>query len=218
MEHLRALRKKAVDQPSTKTNKALADASTKGRAAQIRYRQKVGQIKARSNALFTKELLEKGLQVAISCEHLGTVEALRQELASMKIAAAEFTGQNRNTREEERQAFQRGEKLVILFTPAEGFNLQSRDAGVAGATTAPRATLVAEPRWPPKKALQVEGRCHRDHQLAPVYYSYAEHTVDEQVISAVLAGMRDTKVLMGDSVRHFAAMSAALGVPMVLQD
>lgn len=216
MTHLDAVRKKAATS-GKQPGKALSEANAKGRAAQIRYRQKAGQIKARGNALFAKELLAKGLQVAISCEYLGTVEELRDTLASMKIDVAEFTGQNRDTREEERLAFQRGEKPVIIFTPAEGFNLQSSDRGVEGASDVPRATLVAEPRWSPKKALQVEGRCHRDHQLAPVYYSYAEDTVDEKVISTALEGMRDTKVLMGDSVTHFAGLSKALGVPLVLQ-
>src|SRR5699024_2491041 len=198
--------------------KALSEASAQGRAAQVRYRQKAGQIKARGTALFTKELLAKGRQVAISCEYIGTVEAVREALAASGIEAAEFTGQNRNERESHRVAFQRGEVSDIIFTPAEGFDLHANDSGVQGASRVPRAIVVAEPRWSPKKALQVEGRCHRDHQLAPVYYSYAEETVDEKVISASLAGMRDTKVLMGDSVAHFASLSQALGVPLVLSD
>lgn len=218
MERLDALRRKAADPSAPSPGKALSEASAKGRAAQIRYRQKAGQIKARGNALFAKELLGKGMQVAISCEYLGTVEAIREALAGMKIEAAEFTGQNRETREEDRLAFQRGDKRVIIFSPTAGFNLQASDEGVPGASTAPRATVVAEPRWSPQMALQVEGRCHRDYQLAPVYYSYAEGTVDEKVIRRALEGMRDTKVLMGDNLDHFAGLSSALGVPLVLQD
>lgn len=218
MDRLDALRVQASTSPEKRVSEALADARAKGRAAQIRYRQKAGQIKARGNALFAEELLAKGLQVAISCEYLGTVEAIQEALGGMGIEAAEFTGQNRQAREGEREQFQRGEKRVIVFTPAEGFNLQANDGGVAGASTAARATIVAEPRWSPKKALQIEGRCHRDHELAPVYYSYAEGTVDEKVISAALSGMRDTKTLMGDSVEHFQGLSRALGVPLVLGD
>lgn len=218
MQHLEKLRAQAEDPSKKQPGKALADANAKGRAAQIRYRQKAGQIKARGNALFARELLNKGLQVAVSCEYMGTVEAIRDALTAMGVDAAEFTGQNRETREDDRLAFQRGDKRVIIFSPAEGFNLQASDGGVDGASDAPRATIVAEPRWSPKKALQVEGRCHRDHQLAPVYYSYAEGTVDEKVITTALAGMRDTKVLMGDSVAPFAGLSRALGVPLVLQD
>jgi len=217
MEHLERIREKSASQNGN-VGKALSEASAQGRAAQVRYRQKAGQIKARGTALFTKELLAKGRQVAISCEYIGTVEAVREALAASGIEAAEFTGQNRNERESHRVAFQRGEVSVIIFTPAEGFDLHANDSGVQGASRVPRAIVVAEPRWSPKKALQVEGRCHRDHQLAPVYYSYAEDTVDEKVISASLAGMRDTKVLMGDSVAHFASLSQALGVPLVLSD
>lgn len=218
MEHLKALREKAADPSQPTPAKALAEAKMKGRAAQVRYRQKAGQIKAQGNALFTRELLSKGLQVAISCEHMDTVEAIREALATMKIDTAEFTGRNRGSREEERVAFQRGEKKVIIFSPAEGFDLHASDESTPGASDAPRATLVAEPRWSPRKALQVEGRCHRDHQLAPVYYSYAEGTVDENVITRSVEGMKDTKTLMGDSLEHFKGLSEALGVPMVVQE
>lgn len=218
MERLEALRRKAADPTQPKPGTALSEANAKGRAAQIRYRQKAGQIKARGNALFARELLAKGLQVAISCEYMDTVAAIREALASMKIETGEFTGQNRGTREEERLAFQRGEKKIIVFSPAEGFDLHASDGSVPGATDAPRATLVAEPRWSPKKALQVEGRCHRDNQLAPVYYSYAEGTVDESVITRAVEGMADTKTLMGDSLDHFTGLSDALGVPLVLRD
>lgn len=218
MAHLEKVRRQADSMNGKAPGTALSEANTKGRAAQVRYRQKAGQIKARGTALFVKELLTKGLQVAISCEYIGTVEAVRDALGSLGVSAGEFTGQNRQDREEQRIAFQRGEVPVIIFTPAEGFNLHANDGGIEGASSTPRAIVVAEPRWSPKKALQVEGRCHRDHQLAPVYYSYAEDTVDEKVISTSLAGMRDTKVLMGDSVAHFATLSEALGVPLVLRD
>lgn len=218
MKQLEAARRASTSQAGTGQGGGVAKAQAKGRAAQVRYRQKVGQVKARGNARFAKDLIGKGLQVAISCEFIDTVNALHEALSGMGVDVAEFTGQNRATREEERIAFQRGEKPVIIFTPAEGFNLQANDGSVEGASSTPRATIVAEPRWSPKKALQIEGRCHRDHELAPVYYSYAESTVDEDVISAALAGMRDTKMLMGDSIEHFKGLSKALKVPLLLGD
>lgn len=218
MDHLETLREKATGAKGTKPAEALATAKAKGWAAQTRYRQKVGQIKARGNALFAKELLNKGLQVAISCIYIGTVDALRDELTSLGIETAEFTGQNRETREHERQAFQRGEKPVIIFTPPAGVNLQASDEGVPDSTSNPRATIVAEPRWSPKGTLQVEGRCHRNHQLAPVYYSYAENTVDHKVITTAIEGVKDTKTLMGDSTKHFVGLSKALGVPLLLEE
>lgn len=199
-------------------SKAVSAARARGLAAQTRYRQKIGQIKAHGIALFTKELLAKGLQVAISCQYIGAVDAIRDELGSMRVETAEFTGRNRTVREGERLAFQRGEKKVIVFTPTESISLHANEEGVQGASSAPRAMVVAEPRWSPKKALQVEGRCHRDYQIAPVYYTYAENTVDERVIRTVVDGMQDTKVLMGDTVDQFAGMADALGVPLVLQE
>lgn len=216
MEQLKRIEDRAAADPSSMQNAALGEARARGAAAQMRYQQKIGLIKARSNVEFSRTLLENGRQVAISARFTATVNALVQHFAEAGIECATFTGQNRETREAERLAFQRGEKRVIVFTPTEGFNLQANDAAVEGASSAPRVTLIAEPRWSPRAALQVPGRAHRNGEAAPVYFGYAEGTIDERVMKRCTEGMRNMKMMMGDSTGVFAGLAEALRVPMVL--
>lgn len=138
--------------------KANAADRAKGLAAQTRYRQKAGQVRAEGTAQFVAELVAKGRQVAISCEYIGTVDALVEHLTALKVPVTTFTGQNPDQREDNRIAYQRGQFKAIIFTPTEGFNLHAGDHAVSG-NDVPRVTVVAEPRWSPKKALQAEGRC-----------------------------------------------------------
>lgn len=193
------------------------DAQAKGLVAQIRYRQKVGMLKAHGNARFVQQMLENDKQVAISCEFMSTVKKYQEELAALGIEAAIYTGKNRDTREQERIAFQRGEKKVIIFTPTAGFNLQAGDSSVPGATDTPRVQLCAEPRWSPDPAVQAEGRTHRNYKLAPVYYSYAVDTQDEAVITRCIQGMNDMKKLLGDKETQLRGLAQALGIALFME-
>lgn len=196
--------------------RAAATARARGLAAQTRYRQKAGILRAAHTADFIADMVSKGRQVAVSCEYLGTVEAVVAALQALRVDAVTFTGQNRESREDDRLAFQRGEVPVIVFTPAEGFNLHAGDTMVGGSTT-PRVTVVAEPRWSPKKALQCEGRSHRNAADAPCYYLYATDTVERDVLRTVIEGMDDTAVINGDDTEPFSALlSGVLGVPVVM--
>lgn len=197
--------------------RARAAAHARGLAAQLRYRQKAGQLRAAATAAFAAEMVAKGCQVALSAEFLGTVERLREALEALNVSVVTFTGANREDRENERIAYQRGDAQAIIFTTTEGINLHAGEKAIGG-NTAPRRTVVAEPRWSPRKALQCEGRSQRDGQAAPVYYTYATDTVEEKVIRTVLAGMQATATINGDDLRQFTGLASALGVPSVLND
>lgn len=219
MDELKKARE-AASQPgaTAAVKRAAAAAKDRGWAAQTRYQQKVGVIKASGNADFAKTLLDRDMQVAISCRFHGAVEAIQERMVSMGIQPAIFTGNNIETREDERLAFQRGEKRVIIFTTSSAINLHASDTGVQGASSAQRGMIIAEPRWSPDPALQVEGRCNRDGQIAPVFYGYAEGTIDERVITRSVEGMLNTKRMLGDSTDGLTDLAAALGVPTVLKD
>lgn len=182
-----------------------AAAATRGAAAKVRLRQKAGQIRAAGTAAFVAEKVSAGFQVAISAEYLGTVERIHDALAAKGIRVTTFTGANRDTRDEQRLAYQRGQYQVIIYTPTEGFNLQAGDTTVGG-NNLPRLTVIAEPRWSPEKTLQAEGRAHRNGQNAPVYYTYAVGTVEYDVLTAELRGMRNTAMLNGDSTTALDAL------------
>lgn len=196
------------------SGKEIAALKAKGLAQQTRFRQKAGVIRAPGTAAFASEFVNKGYQVAISAEHLDVVDALREELERKNVPVAVFTGQNREVREAERVAYQRGEKKVIIFTPAEGFNLHAGEEAVGG-NTAPRVTMVAQPRWSPGKALQIEGRGQRNGTTAPVYYLYAEGTVEEDVIKRCVDGMQSIGTINGDDTQPFEGIKEALGVHTV---
>ena len=208
---LAAIDRKIKSTSSGKTKSALR---AKGLAEQTRYRQKAGQVRASGTAAFVAEMLEKGYQVAVSAEYLGTVNRVQEELERLNISPALFTGENRETRESERIAYQRGEKQVILYTPTEGFNLHAGDTSVGG-NDVPRVTVVAEPRWSPIKAFQSEGRGQRNGTNAPVYYVFASGTVEETVIKRCIDGMENIGKINGDDTKPFEGLKEALGVPVV---
>lgn len=193
---------------------AAASARAKGAAAQIRYRQKAGEIRAAGTAEFALEMVRKNRQVAISCEYLGAVHKIEEHLRSRNVTPAIFTGENRDERESHRLAFQQGRAPVIIFTPAEGFSLHAGEES-SRATLTPRVTIVAQPRWSPKKALQIEGRGQRNGQSAPCYYPFAAGTAEANVIRAMIHGMKDTGTINGDDTQAFVGLAEALDVPFV---
>lgn len=201
----------------TLTGAAAATSRAKGLAAQIRYRQKIGQIMATHVADHAATLVASGVQPVIACEFLGTANAVSEALRSHGVNVALFTGANRETREQERIDFQQGRRPVMVFTVAEGVNFQAGEAATT-ATMNPRVTIIAEPRWSPIKALQVEGRAHRDGQSAPAYYAYATGTVAEKVITVVLDGMMNIGQIMGSDTRPFGGLATALGVPALIEE
>lgn len=212
-------REKRANATKSKSSKARAQANaqarTKGLAAMTRYRQKAGLVRAPGTADFAVEMIRKGRQVAISCEYTGTVNQLVEELQKRHVEVATYTGENRETREDDRIAYQRGEVKVIIYTPTEGFSLHANERAVGGNDT-PRVTVVAEPRWSPKKALQAEGRSQRDGNSAPVYYSYALGTVEQKVIKKVIWGMKNTSMVNGEDVAPFDGLADTLEVPFLV--
>lgn len=205
----------ASPQSSAERKQASKEAATlrmRGQSAKIRYRQKAGLLRAPHTADFINTMIDKGMQVGVSCEYLATVEALRVHLENKGIHVATFTGENRESREDQRVAFQRGECPVILYTPVEGFNLHAGETAVSG-NDVPRIGVVAEPRWSPRRALQAEGRQQRDGRSAPCYYLYAAGTAEERVLQVVVPGMAGTLAMMGDNVEPLAALCTAMGMP-----
>ncbi|BDZ52507.1 helicase (plasmid) [Frondihabitans sucicola] len=134
------------------------------RAAQIRYRQKAGLIRAAQSVEYIKTLLDSGVQVAVNCEYRGTVSAIEEHLRAAKIEPALFLGGDPH-REDQRVAFQQGKHQVIIFTPPEAFSLHAGERAVGG-NTVPRALFVAEPRWSPRSGLQIEGRTQRNGEAS----------------------------------------------------
>lgn len=180
-------------------------AAMRGAAAKMRFRQKAGQLRAHGVADFVAEKVSAGYQVSVSAEFIGTVDRIAKALTAKGVRTTTFTGENRQARDENRLAYQRGEYQVLIYTPTEGFNLHAGETAVGG-NSVPRLTIIAEPRWSPDKTLQAEGRAQRNGTEAPVYYLYALGTVELDVLSVELNGMRNAAVINGDDTSSITAM------------
>lgn len=183
-----------------------------GRAAALRFRQKASLIRVPGTVDLILDLLENGHQVAVATEFHETADAIIASLAGVKVAAGEYTGRNSATREQERLAFQRGHRKVIVFSVTEGISLHQGEALGDGttATDVPRATIVHDPRYSGIESIQLEGRCHRDGQKANVYYTFGANTIEERVVHTLVSKVLSTKMMVGDDVTAVRELEAVL--------
>lgn len=183
-----------------------------GQAARLRFRQKASLIRVPGTVDLILDAVENGHQVAVSVEFLETADAIRDALAAAKIGVAEYSGRNTATREQERIAFQRGHRQVIVFTVTEGISLHQREQLPDGtlATDVPRTAIVHDPRYSGLDSLQIEGRTHRDGQASNIYYAFAAGTVEEHIVRTLVGRVLSTKAMVGDDVSAVRALEAML--------
>ena len=178
--------------------------------AALRFRQKASLLRVEHTARHASELVAEGMQVAISVQFIETADAISEALQRHGIETARITGQEgANQREEERVAFQQGEKLACLFTVTEGISLHAGEQAV-DATDNERALLVHDLRWSALDMAQIEGRCHRDGQNAVGYYLFADETVETRVAEAVLGRLADMGTMLGDDTVGLDALLEAV--------
>ncbi len=165
-------------------------------AATLRLRQKGSLVRAAGTTELALELLESGHQVAISVAFAETLEALRASLEAEKHRCAVIHGRiPAAEREQERLAFQRGDKRVCLFTVEEGISLHQGEHN-----DAPRSEIIHDLRWSAIQMAQIEGRCHRDGKFAQVYWVYADDTIEERIARVVARRLQSMKEMIGDDV------------------
>jgi hypothetical protein len=176
-------------------------------AAALRLRQKSSLIRVESTVELVHELLDNGHHVAISVAFIETLEAIRDALAGDKVACAEVHGRlGPGEREAERLRFQRGEVPVVLFTVEEGISLHQGEHD-----DAPRSEVIHDLRWSAIQMAQIEGRCHRDGRFAPVYWAYADETIEERIAGVVCGRIEAMKAMVGDDVSTVREIAGLLG-------
>jgi hypothetical protein len=57
---------------------------------------------------------------------------------------------------------------------------------------------------------QIEGRCHRDGRFAPVYWTYADATVEDKIARVVAGRLQAMKEMIGDDVETLREIEALL--------
>jgi len=171
-----------------------------GLAATLRFQQKASLITAPETSDFANDLLDNGLQVAISVRFIETLDAIKESLEKSGWTVAEFSGRNNLERENERLRFQRGEAQVILFTVEEGISLHAKEQLASGqkATANQRALLIHDIRYSSIAMSQILGRATRDGELAKAYYMYAEDTIESKILKVMLGKMKNMRSLSGD--------------------
>jgi hypothetical protein len=180
--------------------------------AALRFRQKASLLRVDETVQHALELLDEGLQVAISVQFIETAEAIvaQLEAAKPRVECARITGSlSAQAREDDRIAFQQGLKPACVFTVTEGISLHAGEMAV-DATSNERAMIMHDLRWSALDTAQIEGRCHRDGQNAVAYYVFAEDTVEERVAQAVLGRLADMGAMLGDDTVGLDVLLAAV--------
>jgi SNF2 family DNA or RNA helicase len=174
--------------------------------AALRLRQKASLLRCKQTALLAIDLVEQGLQVAISTQFLETGSLITAELEKARVKVSNINGGlNATIREEQRIEFQQGKRPVVVFTVTEGISLHAGESAVA-ASDNKRVLLLHDMRWSALDVAQIEGRCHRDGENAAAWYLYAPETVEEKVASAVLHRLEDMGSMLGDDTTGLEAM------------
>lgn len=168
--------------------------SSNAMVAALRFRQKASLLRVDHTVEFARDLLEGGMQIAISTQFLDSAKAIAEALPGSVVISGEI---GPDEREASRVAFQRGDAKVAVFTVTEGISLHAGELAIGGCN-AERALLIHDLRWSALDMAQIEGRCHRDGQKAVAYYMYADDTVEERVASAVITRLSDMATMLGD--------------------
>jgi hypothetical protein len=168
--------------------------SSNALVARLRLRQKASLLRTAATVDLAVELLEQGLQVAISVSFLETLEILRDALAHEGYPCSEIHGAlNGAGKEAQRLDFQHGRKRVCVYTVEEGISLHQGEHN-----DAPRANLIHDLRWSAIQMKQIEGRTHRDGRFSQVYWMLGADTVEEQLAEVVAGRMRSMSLMQGD--------------------
>lgn len=169
-------------------------------AQQLRFRQKSSMIRTTSTVDHIESFLENGQQVAVSVEFMESIDKMKTILEKKGYVCVEYTGRNEAVRERERIKFQKGQAHVIFISVVQGVSLHAGELLPDGthATKTPRVMLCHDIRYSSLSMLQIEGRTHRDGQMANVYYLFAHQTVEEKIAHVMIERMKGVLTIMDD--------------------
>jgi len=161
------------------------------KASVLRY--KISQIKVPHTVTFVKDLLQQGnCKVAIFCEFLKTIETIKESLDPG--TALVLTGETSpEDRERIMHEFRYGPAQVIIFNIHQSINLEqpSKDHPK-------RYQVNHDIPWSGIKAIQANGRCHRNGMHCIIYNVYGMGTIDERIVARMSDRCRYIAKLAGD--------------------
>jgi len=168
--------------------------SSNALVAQLRMRQRMSIIRLDRTFDHAMDLLEEGIQVAISVQFSETSDELVKRFTAKKIQSVTIDGRlEKNAREKNRLSFQHGHVPVVVFTVEEGISLHQGQHN-----DVPRACIIHDLRWSALQMGQIEGRCHRDGKYAQAYWMFGADTVEAKIAKVVAGRVKHMKTIMGD--------------------
>lgn len=169
---------------------------SKGIAAMMRMRQKAGLIKAGHIAEYAKYCVEDlEEQIVITTVFHNTAEVIAEKLDKLGIESVTITGKdNAQDKESKRLAFQQGNAPVAITSITTGISLHSNEESIKGSTTA-RRMIIADVHFSPVEHTQLEGRINRNGQSGIIVIPMLADTIDEKVVSRLLAGINTQSIL-----------------------
>lgn len=172
-------------------------------SSKIRLRQQASWLRIPNTADMAMELLEQGKQVAISVAFLDSLHGLAQIFREKGIEPATIHGKNSKAENEtNRLDFQHGRTPVAIFTVEEAISLHQGEHN-----DAPRVLLLHDVRWTARQLAQIEGRCHRDGALAPVWWLVGEGTIEMEIAHVMGQRLASMKSLVGDDTADAEAIT-----------
>ncbi|WP_201265252.1 helicase-related protein [Rhodococcus sp. P1Y] len=189
------------------------------RAATLRFRQKCSYLRIPSSADQVRAWVRDGNQVFVSMFYRESVSSLAETLREEGLDVAVVDGSMSSAAQEtEIRRFQTGAARVIVSTTTSAINLHSNELLLpeqstrvtpqaplqATSTSAPRVTLIHDPRWTPIDIRQIEGRANRidkdhNHTTSTCYYGYAEGTVEEEMVLTGIERIADLGSIVGQA-------------------
>ena len=178
------------------------------RGADMLFRKKASILRVPGTLDFVEDLVEAGLQVAVSVFFLDSARAIAAGCAARGIRCAAITGgASARRNEEERVAFQTGRASVIVSTATESISLHQ---GEMPGGEKVRATAIHDLRINAIDTRQVEGRTNRDGRSSVIHYAYAEGTVEEAMCLRIVERMAAMEGMAGDDTSLVEALAAAI--------
>lgn len=172
----------------------------------VRLRQQSSLIRVPSTTQLCLDILEQRTKPCVSVAFRQTQTDLVERLQKEGVRVAFIHGsQNAMEKERQRLNFQQGRADVIVFTVEEAISLHQGEH-----EDVPRILLVHDVRWSAIQMSQIEGRAHRDGQLAPAWWLAAEQTVDMDLAATMIERVRGMKSMHGDDVADLRAMQEVL--------
>ena len=175
--------------------------SSSGLVQLLRFRQKCSLLRVGQTVDLVQDKLADGHQVVISVVFTETATALVDQLGGpdkVALVTGQVTGA---AREAERVRFQTGQVKTVVCSVTEGISLHAGELGLPGGqvgSTAPRVTIVSDPRWTALELEQISGRAHRDGEYAEMLLLVGEGTVELAVTQAALDRWTSMRGMQGD--------------------